>query len=1464
MLNNQQPTTNNQQPTTNKPLIFFLMMILLGSTVYSQKSNPNEINVTPNGILDKVFDQSGKEYALSDLLVEKSGATLINCSTTSYFNLYFEVGSGMENSSDPAHMARRAVVCKVFEDLSSFINSPLSTNGNRVNIWVRNINNVFASPNGVLGLASAFYNLPSSTTIGGIADNEIWKTIHTGVDSYLNSTIPLTVLGGSNNQSGIFFHGMVTFNFNTTNTPAINFNTNLTATTIPAGEFDLYSAVLHEVTHALGFTSLINQDGNSVFGPNFRYYSRYDRLLKTNNSSQFLLTSSACSTMYDYVFNTTLNSTVLHPNPTAAACNGNTLCNDAIKFVGTSTVPVFTPNCFNPISSLSHFEDTHFPTCNTTNPIYGNDNYFLMCNAGNPGMMRRFLKLEERNALCDIGYSVKTTFGSSSVRITPTAFGPFNYGGTTCNGISVAGINDGINNAGSYTFIGNSGTNITINGILSNDTNATGFECLQDLTATATNPTTFSATSGTTATTVTFNSTLAGLHLLRYVPINGLQRGNITYIYVFVQPIVLNPVCAPNPTACNLVSNGDFEQNVVLPTFFTYPTPTDNQFERACGWRRTNINNTPEYHYSNPGAFGIGVPCNAYGNQSDRFPGGLGDGYAGISISNPYPTLPSFRYGEIISTTLSTPLQSNTVYQLKFDVSLADLVSNNSAILQAFISSTPPDAILGGMIPTPLLSTGFFLTSTNFSNVSDGWETVTYNFTTGNLISDMSFLYVGALNLQMQSQTPATPTAVCFTTSNSINNSYYYIDNVSLIATGGASIDLPTSICQSQTLSNLSQYVNATLNNGVFTGTGVSLASGVYSFNATTAGLGTHIISYTYNNNLGCPVTLTDTIIVTNTSSTTIPIDAINDDFSTMPIDSAMGGVTTSVYANDFYNGVASSSASLPNVNFSLVTPITIAGASINSMGLISVPAGTANGTYIITYRLEVIGNCNTSDTATVIIIVSSGMTPNLVAGIRANERVNLIGFQSSGKSIISGSFTKYNNITKPYIARLNTNLTLDTSFSFSGDQGAVDMAIQSDNKIIAAKWSAGFGGTSSGIARLMPDGANDTSFNLGGVGTASSSGYTNNYGRASAIQSDGKILIGGDFYYYNGVQRLGIARLESNGTLDTTFIPTELNSYYRVVVTSIVVQPDGKILLLGNFSPPTPGAIMKNIIRLNSNGSIDTGFTMGSISGSVSFQSISVSLVTPLAKLALQSDGSIIVVGAFTKYNGVNVKSIVKLNPVNGQIDYSFNMLTGVDRAINEVLIEPLTNNIIIGGEFTTFGTTPIKKLIRLTNTGALDATFSIGSGTTDTTSSSCPFCYNYVKVLKQQTDGKIIVGGKFLTFNGLSATNITRIFGSSGVQARSSVTEFQSEPEINTNFETNVLVYPNPSSSIFNIDLTNVEQKFNEVTIYNILGEKVFSEKILPKELNAINLSNLANGYYLAKLFNDNEIVTIKLIKN
>ena len=103
-------------------------------------------------------------------------------------------------------------------------------------------------------------------------------------------------------------------------------------------------------------------------------------------------------------------------------------------------------------------------------------------------------------------------------------------------------------------------------------------------------------------------------------------------------------------------------------------------------------------------------------------------------------------------------------------------------------------------------------------------------------------------------------------------------------------------------------------------------------------------------------------------------------------------------------------------------------------------------------------------------------------------------------------------------------------------------------------------------IARLNPDGGLDLAFNPDTDGSVYS----------MALQTDGKILIGGDFTTVGGVARKNIARLHPNGTLDTGFDPNANSS-----VTSIVVQPDGRILAGGNFTT-IAGESINRIARLN------------------------------------------------------------------------------------------------------------------------------------------------------------------------------------------------------------------------------------------------------------------------------------------
>ena len=913
----------------NQFLLIKLFFITVTLFIYSASvAQQQPLLVTPDGILDKVYDSRGNEYNLSDLLINVNTSTasksaLVGCATNTIFDLYYEAGSGMEDMSNPAHAARRNVVCRVFQDVSDFLTGSgavlLPNSGTKLKIWVRNINNVFTAPNGILGLASSFYIRPNYTNSGGIIDSEIWKTIHTGLDSYLNLTVPLTSDGGSTNQANFFYHGFVTFNFNDTASPPIpnsspiNWNTILNTTTIPLSQFDLYSVALHEITHALGFNSLIREDGNSVFGTNSRYYSRYDSFLKTNNLSQFIITPgvNSCSPMYNNGFNSTLNLSVLHPNP--ASCISNpalqqvTNCADAIRYVGTSNVPVFTPNCFVGISSLSHFEDTHFPACNATNPPYGNDNYFLMCNAGNSGMIRRYLKPEERNVLCDIGYNVKSTYGVSGSFINGTATS-FNYGGTSCAGITVAGINDGINVNGSYVFSGtvptaaaNATASITLNcnTILSNDVGATGgFVCLQDLTTLAAFPTTLSATSGTlNSGNITFTSGLPGIHLLRYVPINASgQRGNITYIYVFVNPFITG--CSVVPNACLLVNNGNFESNNVnvLQSY-------DFFIDKVCNWIGKGYESS--YYMENIPTPQNSVPWNWHGYEPDLIVGNRS--YTSIIC---FDTGINLRSG-ILATRLNLPLSINTNYQLTFNVSQAEFYRFRNFQFQAFFSNVNPTDITGLVIPTAIINNGLLVsngTTANpiISNNGNGWDTVTLNFTTTANQTNLQFLYIGMLSNPASSiggpilPVPTRPNTPEFLPMpiraySNQNGSIYYIDNVALTIPNNAVLNLPQTICINQTITNLSTFVAGAPSNGVFSGSGVVVNGTNYSFNPVTAGVGATNINYTFNDNLGCPRSISRSIIVTNT-----PIIQPVFSFNT----SICSGTTAPILPNVSDNGI--------------------------------------------------------------------------------------------------------------------------------------------------------------------------------------------------------------------------------------------------------------------------------------------------------------------------------------------------------------------------------------------------------------------------------------------------------------------------------------------------------------------------------------------------------------------------------
>ena len=342
------------------------------------------------------------------------------------------------------------------------------------------------------------------------------------------------------------------------------------------------------------------------------------------------------------------------------------------------------------------------------------------------------------------------------------------------------------------------------------------------------------------------------------------------------------------------------------------------------------------------------------------------------------------------------------------------------------------------------------------------------------------------------------------------------------------------------------------------------------------------------------------------------------------------------------------------------------------------------------------------------------------------NDPIDVVALQPDGKIIIGGQFTSYNGMSRSRIARLNTDGSLDIGFNpgTGANWPIVCTATQADGKIIIGGSFTSYNGTPRNyIARLNSDGSVDMGFDPG-MG-ANSDIYT------IALQPDGKILIGGSFTSYNGTLRNGIARLNDNGTLDTGFDPGT-GAWW---VECFALQPDGKILIGGTFT--SYNGISRNFIaRINSNGSLDIGFNSGAGPNS------------SVRCIALQADGKTILTGDFTSYDGVTRNRIARINS-DGSLDPGFNPGSGPSTQpfIESIAAQP-DGKVIIGGLFNSYNGTQRKHIARLNSDGSNDPSFSPGLGAN-----------NFVYTLALQTDGKIIIGGWFTSYNDTGRNRIARI---------------------------------------------------------------------------------------------------------
>ncbi len=213
----------------------------------------------------------------------------------------------------------------------------------------------------------------------------------------------------------------------------------------------------------------------------------------------------------------------------------------------------------------------------------------------------------------------------------------------------------------------------------------------------------------------------------------------------------------------------------------------------------------------------------------------------------------------------------------------------------------------------------------------------------------------------------------------------------------------------------------------------------------------------------------------------------------------------------------------------------------------------------------------------------------------------------------------------------------------------------------------------------MNPNGTLDSTFDQG-VGI-NSAGWV----RTLSIQTDGRILVGGLFSSYNGTSRINLARLNMNGSLDSSFDPGTSTSS---VVMSTVLLADGRFLIGGGITSYN-GTPTGNLVRVNSNGSLDLSFAIGTGANAV------------VNSIGLQPDGRIVIGGNFTSINGLSRSRIARLF-ADGSVDPNFNSSPGSNAAIRKVNLQP-DGKILISGDLTSFNGTGRNRIARLHGTSTM-----------------------------------------------------------------------------------------------------------------------------------------------------------------
>jgi uncharacterized delta-60 repeat protein len=452
----------------------------------------------------------------------------------------------------------------------------------------------------------------------------------------------------------------------------------------------------------------------------------------------------------------------------------------------------------------------------------------------------------------------------------------------------------------------------------------------------------------------------------------------------------------------------------------------------------------------------------------------------------------------------------------------------------------------------------------------------------------------------------------------------------------------------------------------------------------------------------------------------------------------------------------------------SLVTLAVLAGCSSDPAPVVSDPTKDSSGSENLTIAARKPGSLDLTFGKLPFDLRGTGTVTTAIGS--SNDKAKAVALQTNGKIVVAGSSATPSG-EEFALVRYNINGAVDTTFG-SGGKIVTSLAqhynlgralgIQSDGKIVlgGSIWT-GYS-TDFALLRYNTNGSVDTTFGSGGVvqnnwvpGPPPPGGFYYGYGggvESLAFQPDGKIVVAGTYFVDPSVGSyeyfFAVVRYNANGSLDTSFGTggiTKTATYpgFRSHATSMVLQPNGKIVVAGYDTPQDDSTSDMAVVRYNTNGSLDTSFDGDGIAR-VGFLGYSFDYANAVK---IQSNGKIVLAG-YSNANGTNDFALARLN-TNGSLDSKFDsdgILTtpiglGSDAATSVEIQSD--GGIVVGGKAEIASSFDFA-LVRYKSNGSLDTAF----GSSGKVTTAFGGRYEGANALGIQSDDKIVLAGA--GFNG------------------------------------------------------------------------------------------------------------------